>query len=752
MAKKTVHKSPKELDRLINEYISRQGNNTFNYRQAAFAIGAGTAKMQKAVAMILADKAFDGVLIETSPGKYRLPAKTNVVEGVFSRRSNGKNFVVVNDSTEAADGEATAYAVDDSKSMHALNGDLVKVIIAANRRGVEAEAEVVEIIEPKEQTFVGTLDVMRQFAYLKTDSRYLANDIFIPRNRLRGGTTGDKAVVRITSWPMSSKNPSGEVLDILGRSGENNCEIHAILAEYDLPYRYPESVEKAAEAINPGITPEEIARREDFRRVATFTIDPADAKDFDDALSFRRLDNGNVEVGVHIADVTHYVTPGSIIDQEAEERATSVYLVDRTVPMLPERLCNFICSLRPGEDKLTYSCIFELDNDANIVSHRILRTVICSDRRFSYEEAQAVLDSGTGDFSEELEELNRLAKILRDRRFKDGALDFDRAEVYFDLDDDGYPLRVNEKVLTDANHLIEEFMLLANKAVATRIGNPAGHKKAKPFVYRVHDKPDEAKLSELASIAATFGHKLKTEGSMREVNRSINQLLHDVKGTGEDNLISTLAIRSMAKAVYSTVNVGHYGLSFEYYTHFTSPIRRFPDMMVHRLLTRYLDGGRAVNRQKLEEKCKHSSEMEQTASLAERASIKYKQVEYMSDFIGHEYDAVITGVTEWGLYVEPIENKCEGLVSIRSLANDFYDFDEKSYSIVGQRNRNNRYRLGDIVRVKMARANIEKRLIDYELVDGSSGSKSDGRNRQEVRPFNNSKFRRGGQRRKSRRR
>lgn len=735
MVKNANKKSPKDFRQEINEYLSKQGNNTFNYRQVAFAIGAGTAKRQKLVAMLLAEMAFDGLIIETSPGKYKLPSQTNIVEGVFSRRSNGKNFVIINSET-APEGEETVYAVDDQKSMHALNGDRVKVIIAANRRGVEAEAEVVEIIEPKEQTFVGTLDVMRQFAYLKTDSRYLANDIFIPRSHLRGGTTGDKAVVRITSWPMDSKNPRGEVIDILGRSGDNDCEIHAILAEFDLPYKYPQAVEAAAEKIDPGITAEEIARREDFRDVTTFTIDPADAKDFDDALSFRRLANGNVEVGVHIADVTHYVTPGSIIDKEAEERATSVYLVDRTIPMLPERLCNFICSLRPDEEKLTYSCVFEMDVDAKVVKSRILRTVIRSDRRFSYEEAQAVLDSGEGEYYEELAEINRLARILRDRRFKEGALEFDRSEVYFDLDDDGYPLAVHEKVMTDANHLIEEFMLLANRTVAARIGNPSDHKKAKPFVYRIHDRPDEGKLSELASIAATFGHRLKTEGSMREVNRSLNQMLRDIKGTGEDNFLSTLAIRSMAKAVYSTNNVGHYGLSFEYYTHFTSPIRRFPDMMVHRLLSRYLDGGRAVNKERLEGECKHSSEMEQTAANAERASIKYKQVEYMSDYVGYQYDAVITGVTEWGLYVEPIENKCEGLVPIRSLANDFYDFDEKTYSLVGQRNRKNRYRLGDVVRVRVARANIEKRQLDYDLVDAYSEVNADRPTPQPVRQFN----------------
>jgi ribonuclease R len=592
----------------------------------------------------------------------------------------------------------------------------VRISIAARVKGKDAEAEVIEILEKKEQTFIGTLKVNKQDGYLMTDSKFLATDINIPRAKLKGGKTGDKAIVRITEWPEDSKTPQGEVIDILGKTGENNAEIHAILAEYGLPYRYPAAVEKAAEKIGAGITDEEVAKRIDMRGVTTFTIDPRDAKDFDDALSIRKLKNGNYEIGVHIADVTHYVHPDTIIDREAQERATSVYLVDRVVPMLPEHLSNGICSLRPNEEKLTFSCIFEMDNDANIIDSKISRTVICSDRRFTYEEAQDIIETGKGDFAEEVLTLDRLAKILRKQRFETGSVEFDRMEVRFEIDENGHPTDVYFKESKDANKLIEEFMLLANKTVATAIGAPAGKKKPKAFVYRIHDMPDPGKLADLSTLARTFGYKVKATGTPNEVNRSLNRMLKDVKGKGEENFLSTLAIRSMAKAIYSTTNIGHYGLGFDYYTHFTSPIRRFPDMMVHRLLEKYLAGGRSVNVQKLEEQCKHSSDMEQLAANAERSSIKYKQVEYMRDHLGEVYDGIISGVTEWGLYVEINENKCEGLVPVRDLADDYYDFDEKNYCLVGRR-RNNRYRLGDAIQVQVARCDLDKKLLDFVVVD-----------------------------------
>ena len=506
------------------------------------------------------------------------------------------------------------------------------------------------------------------------------------------------------------------MIDLLGRTGENNAEIHAILAEYGLPYKYPEAVEKAAAKIDAGITDEVVAAREDMREVTTFTIDPKDAKDFDDALSIRQLPSGNYEIGVHIADVTHYVTPSSIIEREAQSRATSVYLVDRVVPMLPEHLSNGICSLRPDEDKLTFSCIFEMDENAQVINSHIARTVTRSDRRFTYEEAQAVIETGEGDFRDEILTLDRLAKILRRERFEGGAVEFDRPEVRFDIDENGHPIGVHTKVSKDANKLIEEFMLLANRTVATVIGKPAGRKKPKAFPYRIHDMPDATKLTNLSALARNFGYKVKTSGSSREVNTSINRMLADIKGTPEENLLSTLAIRSMAKAAYSVNNIGHYGLAFDYYTHFTSPIRRYPDMMVHRLLERYLAGGRSVNLEKLEDQCKHSSEMEQLAATAERSSIKYKQVEYMADRLGEVFSGVISGVTEWGLYVELDDNKCEGLVPMRDLADDYYDFDEKNYCLVGRRH-NNRYRLGDMVTVQVARADINKRMLDFVLVE-----------------------------------
>lgn len=713
MARSTKNKLQQhELRAAVDKYISTRENETFNYKQVSASIGIDNPTHHRAVALYLAELAFDGDLIEVAPGKYKAPQRTVSAEGVFVRRSNGKNSVI----TEQ-DGEPIFVA--ERNSMHALNGDRVRVTVAARVKGKEAEAIVTEILEKKDQTFIGTLQVDRHFAYLLTDSKYLASDIFIPKSKLRGGKTGDKAIARITHWPDDAKNPQGEIIDILGKAGENNAEIHAILAEFGLPYRYPEAVEKAAEKIDAGITPEVVAAREDMRDVTTFTIDPKDAKDFDDALSIRRLPNGNYEVGVHIADVTHYVKPDTILDREARDRATSVYLVDRVVPMLPEHLSNGICSLRPDEDKLTFSCVFEMDDNAKVLGSRICRTVTRSNRRFTYEEAQDIIESGKGDFAEEVLTLDRLAKQLRADRYENGSVDFDRVEVRFDIDENGHPTAVYFKESKDANKLIEEFMLLANKTVAATIGIVPKKKKPKAFVYRVHDQPDPDKLANLANLSRTFGYKLKTSGKPTDINRSLNKMLEDVKGKGEENFLSTLAIRSMAKAIYTTTNIGHYGLGFDYYTHFTSPIRRYPDMMVHRLLERYLAGGRSVNVEKLEEQCKHSSDMEQLAASAERASIKYKQVEYMNDRLGQVFSGIISGVTEWGLYVELDENKCEGLVPMRDLADDFYDFDQDNYCLVGRRY-NNRYRLGDAVQVQVARCNLEKKQLDFVIVDAKN--------------------------------
>lgn len=697
------------LRKSVDVYIANPSSTTFNYKQVAAAIGISDKTRLKAIAIYLSELAFDGHLIEVMPGKYKLTPRKVTAEGTFVRLRNGKNSVVLDD-----DGQEIFVAERNSK--HALNGDRVVVSVAARVRGKEPEAVVLDIIERKDQTFIGTLRVDKHVSTLIPDSKFLATDIIISRSKLKGGKAGDKAVVRITDWPESSPTPRGEVVDVLGPAGNNNTEIHAILAEFGLPYSYPAAIEKAADKIGAGITDEEVARREDMRGVTTFTIDPKDAKDFDDALSIRVLPNGNYEIGVHIADVTHYVKPDSIIDREAEDRATSVYLVDRVVPMLPEHLSNGICSLRPNEEKLAFSVIFEMNDKAKIIKFRIVRTVINSNRRFTYEEAQEIIETGKGDFAEEILTLDRLAKILRAKRYEHGSVDFDRDEVRFDIDENGHPTGVYFKESKDSNKLIEEFMLLANRTVASFIGVNAGVRKPKAFVYRIHDMPDPEKLASLAQIAKTFGYRIRTTGAPKEVNKSINKMLEDVKGKPEENYLSTLAIRSMAKAVYTTTNIGHYGLGFDYYTHFTSPIRRFPDMMVHRLLERYLNGGRSVKQEKLEDQCKHSSDREKLAADAERASIKFKQVEYMADRIGQVFDGVITGTTEWGLYVELSENKCEGLVPVRDLADDFYDYDEKNYCLIGRRH-GNRYRLGDNVKVQVARADIEKRMLDFVIVD-----------------------------------
>lgn len=697
----------KDLQEKILSFLEKEKRQAFNYKQVAFAVGATHPANRNDVINVLDELAAADVILEVDLGRYKANTNRGTENtGVFVRRSNGKNGVMIDDEV---------ILVAERNSMHALNGDKVRVEISANRKGQEPEAKVIEIVEPKDQVFIGTLNVEKNYAALVTDSKFLAADIIIPRSKLKGGKTGDKAIARITQWRDEEMNPRGEVVDILGRKGENTAEMHAILAEFGLPYKYPENVEKAADRIDAGITPEEVAKREDFRGVVTFTIDPRDAKDFDDALSIRQLANGNWEVGVHIADVTHYVTPNSIIDREAQQRATSVYLVDRTIPMLPEHLSNGICSLRPDEEKLTFSAIFELDAKANVLNYRIGRTVIKSNRRFTYEEAQQIIETGEGDYAKEVLTLDKLAKELRRRRYENGALEFDRAEVRFEIDEQGKPVSVYFKESKDANKLIEEFMLLANLTVAESVGKVPKGKKAKSFVYRVHDNPDPEKITNFSQIAQRFGFKVKTEGTAKEVNKSLNRMLKDVKGRGEENMLAMLAIRSMAKATYTTENVGHYGLALDYYTHFTSPIRRYPDMMVHRLIAKYADGARSTDKIKLEDQCKHSSDMEQLAANAERASIRYKQVEFMQDRLGEIYSGVISGVTEWGLYVELDDNKCEGLVPVRDLADDYYDFDEKNYCLIG-RKYHNKYTLGDQVKVQVARADLDRKQLDFALI------------------------------------
>ena len=730
------HKSGKRLTKqrlveMLQTLFQQNPNETFSLKQIFRELKLSTHPAKMLAVDVMDEMAWDDFLTKASDNSYRLNLKTQVQEGTFIRKANGKN------SFQPDDGGKTIF-VSERNSLFAMNGDRVRVAMMARREKHMKEAMVVEILSHKRDQAVGKLKVEKDYAFLVTEGNIFVHDILIPKKKLKGGKTGDKAVVKITQWPSKdSKNIVGEVIDVLGKEGDNNVEMHAILAQYGLPYTYPKHVEEAAEKIDPGITPQEIARREDFRDVFTCTIDPKDAKDFDDALSIRK--QGKLwEVGVHIADVSHYVKEGSTIDKEAMKRATSVYLVDRTIPMLPERLCNFICSLRPDEEKLCYSVVFVLDEDANVKNYRIVHTVIKSNRRYAYEEVQDILVSSTSSkssksstdpYAEELRTLDKLAKKLRERRFKGGAVKFDREELHFDIDEQGKPIRAYFKKSNDATQLIEEFMLLANRTVAEHIGKvdkpktkDRQPKAKKTFVYRVHDQPDPTKLETLREFVVKFGYKMKTAGTKGAISKSLNALMDACQGKKEQNLIETVALRAMMKAKYSTHNIGHYGLAFEYYTHFTSPIRRYPDTMVHRLLTKYQDGGRSANQEKYEELSEHCSDMEQTAQQAERDSIKYKMVEFMADKIGNEYDAHISGIQSYGIYCEIDENHCEGMVPMRDLDDDYYDFDERNYCLVGRRH-HNKYQLGDPVRIKVARANIEKRQLDFLLADEKSAKR-----------------------------
>ena len=703
------HIKKSELAELLMTWMQMRPGEDFALKQIFRGLNLTTHPLKMLCVDILNDMAEDDFLQVMENGHFKLNNHGIILTGTFQRKSNGKNSFVPDDGSEP-------IFIAERLSGHAMHGDKVKVSLTAKRRGRKVEGEVIEIIERAKETFVGTLKVDKYYAFLLTEDRTLANDIFIPRDMLKGGKNGDKAVVKVIEWPQDAKNPIGKVMDVLGQAGDNTTEMHAILAEFGLPYVYPKAVETAADKISDVITPEDYAEREDFREITTFTIDPKDAKDFDDALSIRPLKPGLWEVGVHIADVTHYVKEGSCIDKEAEKRATSVYLVDRTIPMLPERLCNMLCSLRPNEEKLAYSAIFEMNDKAEVKNTRIVKTVIKSDRRFTYEEAQAIIETGEGEYKEEILKLNELAQILRKNRMASGAVDFDRVEVRFEIDEKGKPLSVYFKESKEANKLIEEFMLLANRTVAECIGKVPKNKKAKVFPYRIHDLPDPDRLENLNWFVNRFGYKIRTSGSKTEVSKSLNKLLADVRGKKEQNLVEMVSLKAMQKAKYSTHNIGHYGLAFDYYTHFTSPIRRFPDMMVHRLLARYLAGGRTAMEAKYEDLCEHSSEMEQIAANAERASIKYKQVEFMGERMGQEFDGTISGVTEWGLYVEINENKCEGMIPMRELDDDYYDFDEKAYCLTGRRY-HKKYSLGDPIRIKVVRANLERKQLDFALVE-----------------------------------
>jgi ribonuclease R len=673
----------------------------FNYKQLAKKMDITDLRTKQLLSEVLNSLCDQGKLEEDRTGRYKFVPTGSTVTGRVQLIASGSAFVISDDTEED-------IYIPRKYMSGALNGDTVEVSIWARRKKQRPEGEITQIIKRNKTKFAGIVSITNDnIAFLIVTERNMPYDIFIPPRNLNGAEHGKKAVAEITHWDEKQKNPTGKIIDILGDEGDNDAEMHAILTEFNLPYKFPDHLSKLAEKIPVEITEEEISKRKDFREIPTFTIDPHDAKDFDDALSYQKLENGHIEVGIHIADVTHYVNEGDDIDKEGFDRGTSVYLVDRTVPMLPEKLSNNVCSLRPNEEKLTYSAVFELDANANIQNQWFGRTIINSNRRFNYQEAQEIIETGKGDMAHEILELDKLAKILKKKRFKNGSISFERIEVKFNLDDAGKPLGVYFKEAKDSNHLIEEFMLLANKKVAEYIG----HTLNKPFVYRVHDEPDIEKLHSFSNFIKQFGYNF-TFRDETEISKSLNQLLYEVKGKSEQNMIEQLAVKSMAKAEYSADNVGHYGLAFDFYSHFTSPIRRYPDMMVHRLLTHYLNKGKPAKTNLLNEKCKHASEMERRAVMAERASIKYKQAEYMHDQLGSIHDAVITGVTERGLYAEIIENKIEGMIAMRDLDDDFYVFDEDNYCITGERHKK-KFQLGDAIKIQVVKVNMQSRTIDF---------------------------------------
>jgi len=677
---------------------------------------------------------YNDYLTKVDDTSYKLNQNGQVQEGTFVRKANGKNSFIPDEGGQPV-------FVSERNSLFAIGGDRVKVSIMARRPNRIKEAQVIEILQRVKDTFVGKLKIGKDFSYLVTPQTIFSNDIIIPKGKLKEGKTNDKTIVKITQWPdPSHKNPVGEVVDVLGPTGDNNAEMNSILVQYGLPYIYPKSVESAADNISGEILPEDLKEREDYRKVWTCTIDPKDAKDFDDALSFRKIKDGLYEVGVHIADVSHFVKEGDIIDREAQKRSTSIYLVDRTIPMLPERLCNFLCSLRPDEEKFTYSVIFELDDEANIKKYHIAHTIIKSDRRFCYEEVQQLLeDNGVidntgkpappapadgykGQFADQIISLDRLAKKLREKRFREGSVKFDTEELHFDIDETGKPIRCYYKHSKDANKLVEEFMLLANKSVAESVGKVPKGKKAKTFPYRIHDNPDPTKFETLKDFVVKFGYRMKSSSTKGATARSLNKLMDDVEDKPEGKLIQTIALRSMMKAKYSIHNIGHFGLGFEYYTHFTSPIRRYPDLLVHRLLTHYANDGRSANEKHYEDLCEHCSDMEIIAQNAERDSIKYKMVEFMGEHLGEQYDAHISGITSYGIYAEIDENHCEGMIPMRDLDDDYYDFDEKNFCLIG-RHHHHKYQLGDPVHIQVAQANLEKKQLDFLLLSNKENKK-----------------------------
>ena len=726
--------SKKEIIELLENFFSNEPNQIFTLKEIFRILRFNTHPLKMLAIDAMNNMSYNDYLTKVDDTSYKLNQNGQVQEGTFVRKANGKNSFIPDEGGQPV-------FISERNSLFAIGGDRVKVSIMARRPNRIKEAQVIEILQRVKDTFVGKLKIGKDFSYLVTPQTIFSNDIIIPKGKLKEGKTNDKTIVKITQWPdPSHKNPVGEVVDVLGPTGDNNAEMNSILVQYGLPYIYPKSVESAADNISGEILPEDLKEREDYRKVWTCTIDPKDAKDFDDALSFRKIKDGLYEVGVHIADVSHFVKEGDIIDREAQKRSTSIYLVDRTIPMLPERLCNFLCSLRPDEEKFTYSVIFELDDEANIKKYHIAHTIIKSDRRFCYEEVQQLLeDNGVidntgkpappapadgykGQFADQIISLDRLAKKLREKRFREGSVKFDTEELHFDIDETGKPIRCYYKHSKDANKLVEEFMLLANKSVAESVGKVPKGKKAKTFPYRIHDNPDPTKFETLKDFVVKFGYRMKSSSTKGATARSLNKLMDDVEDKPEGKLIQTIALRSMMKAKYSIHNIGHFGLGFEYYTHFTSPIRRYPDLLVHRLLTHYANDGRSANEKHYEDLCEHCSDMEIIAQNAERDSIKYKMVEFMGEHLGEQYDAHISGITSYGIYAEIDENHCEGMIPMRDLDDDYYDFDEKNFCLIG-RHHHHKYQLGDPVHIQVAQANLEKKQLDFLLLSNKENKK-----------------------------
>jgi len=714
--KKKIYKKKeniiKNLSNDILQIFNKNSTKILNYKQIASKLNIDDAKGRNQIIQKLAALKAQDRIEETEIGKYIIKAQSHYFEGIVDITSRGNAYVICEDL------EHDIY-IPSRNLNHALHKDLVKVYVYNRKKNKKQEGDIVEILKRSKTEFVGVLQLNKKFGVVIPDDPKMYSDIFISENKLNNANDGDKVLANITNWPSNSKNPFGEITVVLGRPGDHNTEIHSILLEYGLPYKFPTEVENYASKISIEISDKEIAKRRDMRKDLTFTIDPKDAKDFDDALSFTPLKNGNYEIGIHIADVSHYVQENTILEDEAYQRATSVYLVDRVVPMLPEILSNNVCSLRPNEEKLTFSVVFEIDEKAHVINQWFGRTVIYSDKRFAYEDAQEIIENPTKNpdnkINQAILKLDELAKIIRKKRMKQGALSFDKTEVKFHLDENFNPTGVYVKESKDANKLIEEFMLLANRKVAEFIGKKKENNKPKTFVYRIHDEPNIDKLAALQGIISKFGYKISTE-TKKDTTASLNKLLADVHGKAESNMIETLTIRSMSKAIYTTNNIGHYGLAFDYYTHFTSPIRRYPDVMVHRLLQHYLDGGKSPKVEIYEEKCKHASEREFMASKAERNSIKYMQVKYMQDHKNQEFKGVISGVTEWGIYVEIIENKCEGMVRTKDIRSDYYIFDEKQYAFIGQETKKV-YQLGDEVTVSVKNTDLERKRLDFNLIE-----------------------------------